>query len=104
MCQAEGLKVLLADEKECDVIHCSCRGGVVAAIEDRQLSDGTARAVNAKHLFASVCRTFEDADMSGLNYIQSGTPLAFAEHDLARAVVPRHGTLSQEAQFAFGEP
>jgi hypothetical protein len=93
MRQAEGLKVLFADEQQSRIVNRRDRRRIVPAIEHGELGDGTARSINAEHLFAAVGGAFEDADMASLNHIESGAGLAFTENDFTRRVAARNRTL-----------
>ena len=84
MCETEGLKILFAYKQEADFVDRDSGRGIVAAVEDRQLGDGTARPINAEHVLSSARRTFEDADMSGDDYVHSSAGLAFAKTGCAR--------------------
>jgi len=71
MSKAERLKILLAHKKQVGVVGRGCRRWVGASIEDRNLGDGTARAINAEHLFAPGGRALVYADVTRLNHIKS---------------------------------
>jgi len=84
MCKAERLKILLADEEKCGVVHRSHRGRVGASIEDGQLCDGTAWSIDAEYLLAPTCGTLKDTDVSGLDHIEPRARFPLTEHSLAR--------------------
>ena len=73
-------------------------------IEDRQLGDRAARAINAEYLFAPVGRALVYADVSGLNHIKSRARFTFAKYHLSRRVMAGNRTLGQETQLAFRQP
>src|ERR1019366_8301613 len=104
MRQAECMKVLLTDKQQRGVVDRGHRGRVVPAIEDWHLGDGTAWPVNAEYLLASAGRALEDADVSGLDHVESRARLAFAENSFARREVTRHSPLRQESELRFSEP
>ena len=64
MCQAQGLKVLLADEKKGRLIDGSHRCRVITSIEYRKFGDGTAWAFDAEHVLSSTGRTLKNSYMA----------------------------------------
>lgn len=91
--QTQGLKVLFADEQQSRIVNRGDRCRIVPAIEYGEFGDGTARSINAEHLFPAIGGAFEDADMASLNHIESGAGLAFTENDLTGSVAARNRTL-----------
>src|SRR3974390_3039348 len=70
MLQAKRAELLLTDEEQRRRGDGLSRGGITPAIEDRYLSDRTARSVDGEHLLAASGGTLEDSDMSRFNNIQ----------------------------------
>src|SRR5689334_18296533 len=97
MSQAKCLKVLFTDKQKCGVVDRGHRGRVISPIEDRQLCDGTARPIDTENLFTSTGGTLEDADVSGLNHIESSAEFPLAENGFSRRKTARHRTLGQES-------
>jgi hypothetical protein len=104
MSQAECLKVLVTDKQKCGVVNGGHRGRVVSSIENWQLCDGTAWPIDTENMFTSTGGTFEDADVSGIDDIQSRARLALAKNGFARRKTARHCSLGQESEFGFREP
>jgi hypothetical protein len=102
MSQTQGLKILFAYEEKCGVADRGSRCGVGSSVENGQLGDGTAGAVNAQYLLASAGGALENSDLAALDHIESGTGLAFPEDGLARRVVARDGALGKKTQLVVG--
>lgn len=83
MSQAESLEVLLTDEEERGILDCGHGSRVGPSIEDWKLCDRTAWSIDAEYLLSSTSGTLEDADVSGLNDIESSARLALAENGFA---------------------
>lgn len=64
MRQTERLKVRLADEEKCCVIHCGHRCGIVATIKYWKFCDGTPRTFDAENMLSSAGGTLENPDMA----------------------------------------
>ena len=97
MSQAKRLKILLADKQESGIFDGSHRGRIVASIEDGQSRNRTAWPIDTEHLLTSSSRALKDADMAGLNHIQSSTRFTLSEDGFARRKVAGHGTLCKKS-------
>src|SRR5207245_3424687 len=104
MRQAQGLKVLFADEEKPGSVNRSNRRWVISAIEHRQLGDRTAGAVNTEYLLASPSGTLEDADVPRLHDVHPGAGIPFSEDQLAHRILTRHRALGQESEFTLRQP
>ena len=101
--ETEGLEILFADEEQSGVVDGGDRCGIVAAIEDREFSDRTARAVDIEDLLASVDGSFEDANVPGFDDVEPGAGLSFREYDFSSGEGAGDGSLSEEDEFGVGE-
>jgi len=104
MRETQCLKILFAHKQETGLADRGYRSGVGSSIEDRQLSDGTAWAINAQYLLATAGGALENPHLAGLDNVKSGTRLSFPKHTLARRVVARDRALGQEPQLVLRQP
>src|SRR5215472_17598785 len=103
MLQAQGVEVVLAEEEEGGVGDGLGGGGIVAAIENRDLGDGAAWAVDGQYLFAATGGGLEDANGAGLNDVESRAGLGLGKNQLSRAELALHHARREEDKLRLGE-
>src|SRR6185312_3900373 len=72
---------------------------IISAVEHRQLSNGTARAIDGQHLLAAAGRALKNTQMALLNYKEAGTHFTFAEDKFSRTVIAGDGAFGQKLEF-----
>jgi hypothetical protein len=55
-------------------------------------------------MFAAARRAFEDADVTGLDYIETDTRLPLSENGFTGRIVAPNGALRKKGQFIFRKP
>src|SRR5690349_6250371 len=103
MDQAEGIKILLADEINSGITDGSTGCRIRATIKQRQFCHRAARALNRQNLFAAIQRALEDPYMAALDNKEAGAGITFSKENLALVIVAGHGPFRHELEFSFSE-